>query len=172
MIKSLSMTIIDLLFSRFEFPWGEARIVTSPQGLRSLDLHWSPDDAAGAPLRESSRSHRPIHAELNAYVRGRLSRFTVPLDPQGTLFQRAVWRALSDIPLGATRSYGEIAAAIGRPQAARAVGAACHANPIGIIVPCHRVVGADGALTGYAGGLDLKARLLAHEQISLARHVA
>jgi methylated-DNA-[protein]-cysteine S-methyltransferase len=113
-----------------------------------------------------------IHQELIAYSRGQITRFSVPLDLQGTPFQRAVWQALLDIPYGATRSYGAIAAAVGRPGAARAVGGACHANPIGLIVPCHRVVGADGGLTGYAGGLDLKARLLAHEQRTLARRRA
>jgi len=88
----------------------------------------------------------------------------VPLAPAGTAFQRRVWAALQQIPWGETRTYGEIAAAIGAPSAARAVGGACARNPIAIIVPCHRVVGSNGKLTGYAGGIERKRWLLAHEQ--------
>jgi O-6-methylguanine DNA methyltransferase len=154
----------DLLFSRLELPWGETCIVTGPRGVVELDLrHRAPSPAPYARLRESARAHRAIHSELKAYARGKLTRFSLALDPHGTPFQRAVWRALLAIPFGSTRTYGEIAAAIGRPQAARAVGAACRANPIGLVIPCHRVIGHDGALTGYAGGLDLKSRLLRHE---------
>ena len=94
------------------------------------------------------------------YLAGQRQRFALPLAPRGTEFYRAVWRALEAIPYGETRSYGDIAAAVGRPKAVRAVGQANHRNPIPIVIPCHRVVGADGSLTGYAGGLDLKARLL------------
>jgi methylated-DNA-[protein]-cysteine S-methyltransferase len=101
---------------------------------------------------------------MRAYARGEIKEFALPLDPQGTPFQRAVWAALLRIPYGETRTYGEIAAAIGHPGAARAVGMACRSNPIGLIIPCHRVVGGDGTLTGYAGGLDLKATLLQHER--------
>lgn len=101
--------------------------------------------------------------ELAAYGRDRHARFTVPLDLQGTPFQREVWRALRDIPAGRTVSYAEIAARIGRPRAVRAVGAAVGANPVAIVVPCHRVIGRDGSLTGYAGGLARKTILLRHE---------
>jgi len=100
-------------------------------------------------------------AQLTAYFEQRLDRFDLPLDlSAGTAFQSSVWRALLDIPFGQTRSYGELARAIGKPAAVRAVGAAIGRNPLGIVVPCHRVVGAQGALTGYAGGLDRKAALL------------
>ena len=102
--------------------------------------------------------------QLEEYFAGARTSFDLPLAPHGTSFQQAVWGALLDIPYGETRSYGQIAAAVGRPKASRAVGGACHCNPIAIIVPCHRVVGASGSLTGYAGGLDLKAALLALEQ--------
>ena len=102
--------------------------------------------------------------QLEEYFAGARTSFDLPLAPHGTPFQQAVWGALLDIPYGETRSYGQIAAAVGRPKASRAVGGACHCNPIAIIVPCHRVVGASGNLTGYAGGLDLKAALLALEQ--------
>ena len=102
--------------------------------------------------------------QLEEYFAGARTAFDLPLAPRGTPFQQAVWAALLAIPYGETRTYQQIAAAVGRPKASRAVGGACHRNPIGIIIPCHRVVGASGSLTGYAGGLDRKAALLALEQ--------
>lgn len=99
-------------------------------------------------------------AQLLAYLTGRLRIFDLPLAPAGTPFQKEVWESLRDIPYGETRTYGQIASSIGRPKAVRAVGQANHRNPIPILIPCHRVVGSDGALTGYGGGLDLKERLL------------
>ena len=102
--------------------------------------------------------------QLEEYFAGARTSFDLPLAPRGTPFQQAVWGALLDIPYGETRTYGQIAAAVGRPRASRAVGGACHCNPIAIIVPCHRVVGSSGALTGYAGGLDKKSALLALER--------
>ncbi|MBL0212531.1 MAG: methylated-DNA--[protein]-cysteine S-methyltransferase [Myxococcales bacterium] len=102
--------------------------------------------------------------QLRAYFAGERQRFDLPLAPEGTAFQRLVWRALENIPFGQTRTYGVIAHALGRPAASRAVGAANGQNPLSIIVPCHRVIGASGALTGYAGGLVAKQWLLAHEQ--------
>lgn len=101
--------------------------------------------------------------QLNAYFAGRLHRFSLPLAPSGTPFQQQVWHALQHIPWGERRSYGDIAGAIGNPRAVRAVGAANGRNPIAIIIPCHRVIGADGRLTGYAGGLERKRWLLALE---------
>jgi methylated-DNA-[protein]-cysteine S-methyltransferase len=101
--------------------------------------------------------------ELDAFFAGRLKKFSVPLKPQGTPFQLAVWKALQAIPFGRTASYGEIAKRIGKPQAVRAVGAANGQNRIAIIIPCHRVIGADGSLTGFGGGLDRKRFLLALE---------
>jgi methylated-DNA-[protein]-cysteine S-methyltransferase len=102
--------------------------------------------------------------QLGDYFAGRLQAFTVPLDFHGTEFQKAVWAALLTIPFGETRSYGEIARQIGRPSASRAVGAANGRNPISIIAPCHRVLGSNGALTGFAGGLAAKDYLLGHER--------
>jgi O-6-methylguanine DNA methyltransferase len=101
-----------------------------------------------------------LESELNDYFQGRLVRFTVPLDLHGTAFQSEVWRCVLEIPYGCTRTYSEVARAIGRPLAARAVGAANGANPVPILVPCHRLVGASGDLTGYGGGIELKRRLL------------
>ena len=100
---------------------------------------------------------------MKAYFAGRLKKFTVPLDFKGTDFQKSVWAALLTIPFGETRSYGEIARQIGRPEASRAVGAANGRNPISIITPCHRVLGSNGRLTGFTGGLEAKDRLLKHE---------
>ena len=122
-----------------------------PEGIPS---DTRPDDG---PFRDLKR-------QLEAYFAGELREFTVELAPQGTLFRQKVWRALLDIPYGATESYGELALRIGLPQAARAVGLANGRNPISIVVPCHRVIGKTGALVGYGGGLERKQWLLAHEQ--------
>jgi methylated-DNA-[protein]-cysteine S-methyltransferase len=110
-------------------------------------------DPGAAPLPE-------VRRQLGEYLAGRRRTFELPLAPAGTEFQRLCWDALLAIPYGETRSYGAQARAIGRPAAIRAVGRANHDNPIGVIIPCHRVLGADGSLTGYAGGLDMKRTLL------------
>jgi methylated-DNA-[protein]-cysteine S-methyltransferase len=107
--------------------------------------------------------------QLDAYWAGERTAFDLALDPVGTPFQREVWGALVEIPFGATWSYGELAAHVGRPGSARAVGRANGTNPISIIIPCHRVIGSTGALVGYGGGLDRKRALLAHEAQVLAR---
>lgn len=110
----------------------------------------------GAPFRAAIR-------QLGEYFAGERRRFELPLAPRGTDFQRRVWRALTEIPYGGTISYGELARRIGNPSASRAVGLANGANPLPIVVPCHRVIGADGSLTGFGGGLPIKRRLLALE---------
>jgi methylated-DNA-[protein]-cysteine S-methyltransferase len=110
--------------------------------------------------------------QFRAYFAGELLQFDLVLDPKGTEWQKRVWRALEDIPYGETVSYGAVAAAVGNPKAARAVGGATNANPLPLVVPCHRVVGSDGGLVGFGGGLDLKAALLAHERKVLARRLA
>ncbi|MBP0603162.1 methylated-DNA--[protein]-cysteine S-methyltransferase [Aeromonas sanarellii] len=115
--------------------------------------------------RQDGDALAPCLAEFDAYFAGRLQRFTLPLAARGTAFQQAVWQALCDIPYGETRSYGDIARAIGKPSAVRAVGAANGRNPLSIIVPCHRVIGQNGSLTGYAGGLPIKQALLRLEGI-------
>lgn len=106
-------------------------------------------------------------SELEAYFRGELIRFTVPLAPEGTEFRKKVWSALCEIPYGTTCSYGELAVQMGNPRACRAVGGANNHNPILIIIPCHRVIGADGSLIGYAAGLPVKEWLLRHEGVAL-----
>ena len=105
-----------------------------------------------------------VREQLDGYFAGRRQRFDLPLAPTGTTFQRKVLEALQAIPYGETRSYKEVATAIGKPRAVRAVGAANGRNPIPIIIPCHRVIGSDGSLTGFGGGLEVKRRLLALEQ--------
>ena len=102
--------------------------------------------------------------QLDAYFKGNLTVFDLPLEPAGTPFQKQVWNALREIPYGHTRTYAQIAAIIGRPAACRAVGGANHLNPIAIIIPCHRVIGANGSLVGYAGGISIKRQLLELEQ--------
>lgn len=119
----------------------------------------SPDAAAATQHPVLARAA----AELAEYFAGARSAFSVDLAPEGTDFQKAVWSALREIPFGAKVSYAELGRRLGRPSASRAVGSANARNPLSIIVPCHRVVGATGALTGYAGGVDAKAWLLAHE---------
>jgi methylated-DNA-[protein]-cysteine S-methyltransferase len=121
---------------------------------RDPDAGWI---EARAPFAEAAR-------QLDAYFAGALRRFDLPLAPAGTPFQQTVWRALLDIPYGETASYGEVARRIGRPAAVRAVGAANGQNPLAIVVPCHRVVGSDGRLVGYGGGLPAKVALLELER--------
>jgi methylated-DNA-[protein]-cysteine S-methyltransferase len=120
----------------------------------SISEAWVRDDSA----------FRDVTRELDEYFAGIRQSFDVPLAPQGTPFQLAVWEQLRRIPSGVTTTYGELAQRVGKPGAARAVGSAVGRNPISIIVPCHRVVGSDGTLTGYAGGLDRKRVLLALER--------
>ena len=108
-------------------------------------------------------------AQLEAYFQGRRKRFSLPLDLDGTEFQQLVWRQLETIPFGHTVSYGDIARSIGRPKACRAVGGANNKNPIPIVIPCHRIIGANGHLTGYGGGLWRKTWLLNHENVKIVK---
>jgi len=121
---------------------------------------------AGIAVTYVEGPNRRVKEELDAYFAGELRLFTVPLDLRGTPFQRRVWDVLNTIPWGQTLSYGEVAARLGRPRAARAVGRAVGTNPVAVVVPCHRVIGSDGSLTGYAGGLDKKKALLRLEGIA------
>jgi methylated-DNA-[protein]-cysteine S-methyltransferase len=112
----------------------------------------------------SSGAVREAVKQLREYFAGHRTEFDLPVSPDGTTFQRAVWRQLQNIPYGQTISYGELARRVGNPKASRAVGGANHANPIPIVIPCHRVIGANGKLTGFGGGLPIKEALLALEQ--------
>ena len=116
---------------------------------------------------QSRAALRPYTRQLRAYFRGELKEFTCKLDLQGTMFQKQCWNALLRIPYGATCSYADLARKVGRPRAFRAVGQANHRNPVAIIVPCHRVVGSGGSLTGYGGGLEIKEKLLRLEGVAL-----
>lgn len=144
----------------------------SPFG--SLLIGWDTDGVVSVRLTSESPQENPsnsmIHpvaTQLQEYFSGARKCFDLPLAPKGTPFQKLVWQELCRIPYGQTRTYGEIAAAIGKPGAARAVGMACNKNPIWLLIPCHRVVGKSGSLTGYAGGLPMKQALLELEQAYL-----
>ena len=144
-------------------PVGELKLVGSERGLAAI--LWEDDDPARVrlgPLVEDVNHPVLLEArrQLEEYFAGKRTAFSLKLDFSGTDFQRQVWSALLTIPFGETRSYGQIARQIGRPSAVRAVGAANGKNPISIVAPCHRVIGANGALTGFAGGLEVKATLL------------
>lgn len=117
-------------------------------------------EKSGYIIKKDKAANAVLVQELDAYFSGALKRFTVPLDLRGTDFQVRVWKKLQAIPYGETRSYGEIASQVGRPKGARAVGRANGSNPVSIVVPCHRVIGANGSLVGYGGGLDRKTALL------------
>lgn len=111
---------------------------------------------------------REMARQLKEYFEGKRTEFQIPLDPEGTEFQKRVWKELQKIPFGSTRSYGEIARALGKPGAARAIGQASGNNPIPILIPCHRVIGSRGQLTGYSGGMEIKIWLLRHEGFPLS----
>ncbi len=155
-------------YATIDSPLGPLLLVADGDSLRRIhfvngrhpaqpDPVWKQDPA---PLKEPLR-------QLNAYFAGDLENFDLPLAPEGTTFQQQVWKQLCDIPYGETISYGELARRIGNPNASRAVGLANGSNPIPIIIPCHRVIGSNGKLTGYGGGLPIKEKLLALEQRQL-----
>jgi len=166
---------IELLFDRVETPIGELGIVTDAAGKvcavewtdqvermqRSLRLQYGPHGFSLKPAKDPGG----VTAALAAYFAGDLDAIDrLPVAAKGTGFQHAVWQALRRIPCGQTLSYGALARRIGRPAAVRAVGHANGANPVSVVVPCHRVIGADGSLTGYGGGIERKRWLLAHER--------
>lgn len=149
-------------YLRLPSPVGPLLLAATEKGLRYLQFNAGPlPRAAKSEIWLESQSALATYAgQLGAYFRGELREFTFPLDLKGTAFQRECWEALRAIPYGDTCSYAELARRIGRPRAFRAVGQANHRNPVAIVVPCHRVVGADGTLTGYGGGLEIKEKLL------------
>jgi O-6-methylguanine DNA methyltransferase len=119
----------------------------------------------GVEVESAGDRHRDYRRQLTEYLEGRRRAFDLPFELRGSEFQKDVWRAVERVPYGYTATYGEIATVIGRPKASRAVGAANGSNPLPIVIPCHRVIGSDGSLTGYGGGLPLKRRLLALEGV-------
>lgn len=170
-----------LTLDRVAAPTGEVLLVTDADGaVRALDFagyedrmmrllrrHW------GEATLVEGRAPSAVRAAVKAYFGGDLAALDgVPVRTNGTDFQRAVWAALRAIPAGETRTYGQLAAAIGSPKAVRAAGLANGQNPVAVIVPCHRVIGANGTLTGYAGGLERKQWLLAHERANARARAA
>lgn len=149
----------------YETDFGPVYLVEANDVLVGLHVG---DQRALGPVPDSREEDSPLLRQvlhqLQEYFAGKRTMFDLPLAPQGTDFQKRVWQALCDIPYGETCSYGALAKTLGKPGAARAVGMANNKNPIGIIIPCHRVIGANGALVGYAGGLPLKQRLLTLEK--------
>lgn len=170
------MAADQVVIGRIETPIGPFGAVLTPRGLARLTApaepvtlceawvkRWMPQ----ATLTEAGEQLEPVARQLRAYLQGEQQGFTFDLDLRGTPFQQQVWAALRQIPFGETRTYTNLAAALGRPKAVRAVGRANATNPVAIIVPCHRLVGSDGALTGYAGGLPMKRLLLELEGVKL-----
>jgi methylated-DNA-[protein]-cysteine S-methyltransferase len=153
----------------FDTPIGRMTAIGDDEALRVLQLPGS-FDMRSLPLDRAGSPDALVETldQLRAYFDHRLTTFSLPLDPAGTEFQRRVWWALADIPYGETASYGQLADRIGNPKACRAVGLANGRNPIPLVLPCHRVIGSSGSLTGYGGGLELKQRLLDHERESIS----
>ena len=165
-MSSVHYAVIDTPLDRLGVAWSAA-------GLRRIWFYGA-DTSSPVPV-EWHRLAEPAFGageQLAAYFSGERVDFDLPLDARGTPFQQRVWQALTEIPYGRTRTYGEIARRLGRPRAARAVGGANHRNPLPVVVPCHRVIGAGGALTGYAGGLRIKRFLLDLEAGSSSRAAA
>jgi methylated-DNA-[protein]-cysteine S-methyltransferase len=156
-------------------PVGELTLVASDPGLRAILWPTLSLQRAGITPRPRHNPDHPIlrktAQQLDEYFNGTRTRFDLPLDLEGTRFQLAAWRSLADIPFGSTTTYGRQAAALGIPRAARALGAANGANPVCIVLPCHRVIGADGSLTGFGGGLPTKQWLLDHEAYVVASSI-
>ena len=178
----MTSTAAHAWYDLLESPVGTLFVGGSPAGMHRVEFLDDPRDEerhavrlsvdAGLPARRDSEGAANVSAQLGEYFAAARTQFDLPLAPRGTAFQRQVWDALRPIPHGVTTSYGAIAASIGRPTASRAVGAANGQNPIAIVVPCHRVVGSTGALTGYGGGMDRKRWLLDHEAAQRQARVA
>jgi methylated-DNA-[protein]-cysteine S-methyltransferase len=150
-----------MMYCHFSSPVGQLMLAGDEAALRLVAFQDGPDPRSPDPdWRRSERPFREALVQLEGYFAGKLTRFDLPLAPEGTAFQQEVWRALRTIPYGETLSYSGLARRIGRPTASRAVGGANARNPIPIVIPCHRVIGAAGSLTGFGGGLSTKRKLL------------
>lgn len=149
-------------FMTYGFPLGRLKIGYNESAVTEISRT---DESGGTPSRLSDMAAR----ELEEYFAGARKSFDIPIETNGTPFQERVWAALREIPYGETRSYGDIAAAVGNGRACRAVGGANNKNPISILIPCHRVIGANGAMVGYGGGMDMKTFLLALERTNIFR---
>lgn len=162
----------DIAYTIVDSPFGRMLVAVTAHGICALSVHDSDEwqerelrrDFRRATIRHDPPTARPAAEAVLRYLRGESRECEVPLDVRGTPFQLRVWDELRAIRAGTTRSYGEIAARIGHPSAARAVGHAVGSNPVSILIPCHRALGADGSLTGYRWGLEIKKKLLAFER--------
>jgi methylated-DNA-[protein]-cysteine S-methyltransferase len=155
-----------IAYTHMNSPVGPLLIAANADGLWLIEFEHPrhPESRKADWVQGNSSLLREARRQLDAYFAGRLRDFDLPLATRGTAFQRRVWQALREVPYGATRSYADIARQLGNPNATRAVGAANGRNPVPIVVPCHRVVGADGSLTGFGGGIDTKRFLLQLER--------
>lgn len=163
------MTATQLTLTRYSAPFGPLTIVTGPAGLKYLTFSFKekkvPDNHSYNICSHMTSSYsREVLTQLEEYFAGHRRKFNLTLDYHGTSFQKSVWSALQEIPYGTTCSYSDIARAIGKPRSYRAVGQAIHQNPVSIIIPCHRVIGKNGKLVGFAGGLSIKKWLLDFEK--------
>ncbi|MGB9723682.1 MAG: methylated-DNA--[protein]-cysteine S-methyltransferase [Chloroflexia bacterium] len=168
----------NLYWRRFPSPWGSLRLLATDSGLCRVVLpaeggveRWVARFLSGHTAVEGGNFLQEAVRQLERYLAGQLRAFDLPLDLYGTAFQKAVWQALRSIPYGQVWSYAQVADAVGRPQAARAVGVAVAANPLPIVIPCHRVIRADGTLGGYGGGTEMKRDLLRLEGCNVASFV-
>ncbi len=158
--------MISLSYTHIASPVGSLLVAGSKAALHFLSFPTGHKAFGPAPnWQQDAASFREVKRQLDAYFSGELRQFDLPLHLSGTAFQNNVWQYLPSIPLGETRTYGQIAAFLDRPKASRAVGAANGNNPLPIILPCHRVIGASGSLTGFGGGLPAKEYLLRHEGV-------
>lgn len=170
---------LTVKYSMMSSPIGPIMIASTPQGVCYVGFgngdsekfallrwcqKWVAMDINSDHLELDEAAHRDVMQQLQEYFEGKRKEFEIPLDIRGTSFQKLVWQQLQNIPYGETRSYKEIAVAMGAPRAVRAIGGANNRNPLPILIPCHRVIGSNGALVGYGGGLDIKEYLLNLEQ--------
>jgi len=154
-----------MLYTYLDSPIGKLFLAKDSEGLRFVKYAKNVDGAKiPKSWKEARDDFKEEQKQFEEYFSGERSYFSLKITPDGTAFQKSVLHALQKIPYGQTRTYGQIAQEIGQPNAARAVGMANNRNPLSIVIPCHRVIGADGKLTGYAGGLEIKEKLLNHEQ--------
>ncbi|HZO83120.1 MAG TPA: methylated-DNA--[protein]-cysteine S-methyltransferase [Candidatus Binataceae bacterium] len=162
----------EIAYTIVDSPFGRMLVAVTARGICALSVHQSDEwqeselrrDFREAKIRRDPTAAGPAADAVLRYLRGESPECEVPLDVRGTPFQLRVWEELCAICAGATRSYSEIAARLGRPSAARAVGHAVGANPVSLLIPCHRAIGSDGSLTGYRWGLEIKKKLLAYER--------
>ncbi|EFL18545.1 methylated-DNA--[protein]-cysteine S-methyltransferase [Streptomyces sp. C] len=161
-------TVSSKVHTVVDSPYGPLTLVATDGVLSGLYMtgqrHRPAEESFGERVADSEEPFPEVRRQLAAYFGGELTEFTVPVRLEGTAFQRSVWEQLVRIPYGRTWSYGQLAAELGKPNASRAVGLANGKNPVGIIVPCHRVIGASGSMTGYGGGIERKVRLLEFER--------